>query len=68
MGKLQAFGVGGAVLTGLCCVTPLLPWTFSALGLTGLLGYFYRDDVLYTALAGFLLLTGYAIWRRKKNP
>ena len=63
--KLLAFGVGGTGVTLLCCVTPLLPLLLTALGLTGLIGSLYTDAVLLPVLAGFLTLTGYALWRQK---
>ena len=62
--KLLAFGVGGTGLTLLCCFTPLLPIVLTALGLTGLIGSLYTDAVLLPVLAGFLTLTGYALWRQ----
>jgi len=64
--RLLALGVGGTILAILCCFTPLLPIVLTALGLTGLLGIVYNDAVLLPILAGFLILTGYAIWRQKK--
>lgn len=63
--KLLALGIGGSLLTALCCFTPLLPIVLTALGLTGLLGVLYNDAVLIPLLAGFLILTGYALWRQK---
>ncbi len=65
--KLLAFGVGGTILAILCCFTPLLPVVLTALGLTGLLGVVYSDAVLLPILAGFLILTGYALWRQKQQ-
>lgn len=65
--KLLALGLGGMVLAMLCCFTPLLPIVLPALGLTGLLGILYNDAVLLPILAGFLVLTGYALWRQKKQ-
>lgn len=65
--KLLALGLGGTVLAMLCCFTPLLPIVLPALGLTGLLGILYNDAVLLPILAGFLVLTGYALWRQKKQ-
>ena len=41
-----ALGIGGSCTAALCCFTPLLPWLFGWLGISGLLGYVYRDDVL----------------------
>ncbi|MAQ84183.1 MAG: hypothetical protein CMH12_13235 [Maritimibacter sp.] len=65
--SLAGLGLAGSALAAACCVTPLLPWLFSILGISGALGYVYRDDVLLPLLAGFLLLTGYALWRRKQQ-
>jgi hypothetical protein len=65
--KLLALGVSGTILAILCCFTPLLPVVLTALGLTGLLGVLYNDAVLLPVLAGFLILTGYALWRQKKQ-
>lgn len=63
---LLPLGIGGAGLAAVCCLTPFLPWLFSLLGISGALGYVYRDDVLLPVLAGFLILTGYALWRRRR--
>ena len=65
--KLLALGLGGTILAALCCYTPLLPILLTALGLTGLLGVVYSDAILLPMLAGFLILTGYAVWRQKKQ-
>jgi mercuric ion transport protein len=65
--KLLAFGIGGTLLAALCCFTPLLPIVLTALGLTGLLSVLYNDAILLPILAGFLILTGYAIWQRRKQ-
>lgn len=66
-GWLLPLSIGGAGLAAVCCLTPFLPWLFSLLGISGALGYVYRDDVLLPILAGFLILTGYALWRRKRT-
>ena len=65
--KLLGIGIGGTVLAALCCFTPFLPIILSALGLTSFLGVFYNDAVLLPALAIFILITGYALWRRQKQ-
>ncbi len=65
--KLLAFGLGGTIFAILCCFTPLLPIVLTALGLTGLLGVLYDDAVLLPILAGFLILTGYALWRQRQQ-
>lgn len=64
---LLSFSLGGAGLAAVCCLTPFLPWLFSILGIRGALGYVYRDSVLLPILAGFLILTGYALWQRKQT-
>ena len=65
--KLLTVGLSGTVLAALCCFTPLLPVVLSALGLTSLIGVVYNDAILLPVLAGFLMLTGYALWRQKKQ-
>jgi mercuric ion transport protein len=65
--KLLAFGFGGTILAALCCFTPFLPFILTALGLSSLLAYFYTDAILLPILAGFLILTGYALWRLKQK-
>lgn len=64
--KLLGAGVLGTVIAALCCFTPILAWTLSAIGLSGVIGYVYRDDVLLPLMALFLAITGYALWRRKR--
>lgn len=54
----------GTVLVALCCFTPILVILFAALGLAGLTGYL--DYVLLPALAFFIGLTFYALWRKKQ--
>jgi mercuric ion transport protein len=65
-GWLFPLSLGGAGLAAVCCLTPFLPWLFSLLGISGVLGYVYRDDVLLPILAVFLILTGYALWQRRQ--
>ncbi|MBL6958671.1 MAG: mercury resistance system transport protein MerF [Rhodospirillales bacterium] len=57
-------GIIGVVLTGLCCFTPLLVLTFSALGVSAWLGF--ADYVLLPALGIFSALTVYALLKRKR--
>lgn len=64
---LLATGIVGTVVALLCCVTPFLPWMLSAIGLSGVIGYVYRDDVLLPLAAFFLVLTGVALWRRRRT-
>lgn len=65
MNKFLTIGIAGSVVAALCCFTPLLPIVLGGLGLTGLLGLLYNDTVLLPALAGFLVLTGVALWRKR---
>ncbi len=65
--KLLGVGIIGTVVAALCCFTPILAWTLSAIGLSSAIGYVYRDDVLLPLMAVFLAITGYALWRRKRT-
>jgi membrane protein implicated in regulation of membrane protease activity len=55
-------GVVGTVIAALCCFTPVLVILFGAIGLAAMVGYL--DYVLFPALAFFVSLTIYALWRR----
>ena len=65
--RLLTLGLAGSVIAALCCFTPLLPVVLTALGLGGLIGTLYTDAVLLPVLAGFLVLTGVALWRKTKQ-
>lgn len=65
--KLLSLGIGGTIIAILCCFTPLLPIVLTALGLGGMISFVYNDAVLLPILAGFLILTGFALWQRKKT-
>ena len=58
-------GVVGTVVAALCCFTPLLVVLLGALGLSALVGYL--DFVLLPALAFFVLLTVYALWKSRQK-
>lgn len=62
--RLLKLGVIGTVVSALCCFTPVLVWILAGLGLAGLVGVL--DIVLLPAFAVFLLITGYALWQRRK--
>ena len=64
---LLPVSLGGAGLAAVCCFPPLLPWLFSALGISGALGYVYRDDVLLPILGLFLAIVGYSLWQRRAD-
>lgn len=57
-------GVAGSIITALCCFTPVLVILLGAVGLSAWLGWL--DYVLFPALAIFLGITGYGLWRRRQ--
>ena len=62
--KLLLTGVIGAVVAALCCFTPVLVVLFGAVGLSAVVGYL--DYVLLPALAVFVGITIYALWRKNR--
>ena len=58
-------GITGTVIAALCCFTPVLVVLFGVVGLSAVVGYL--DYVLLPALAFFMLLTIYALWRRHRR-
>lgn len=62
--RLLATGIVGTVLAALCCFTPVLVILFGAVGLSAVVRYL--DFVLLPALAIFIGITIYAIWRKAK--
>jgi len=62
---LLTTGVVGTVLAALCCFTPVLVVLLGAVGLSAVVGYL--DVVLLPALAIFVGITLFALWRRKQN-
>jgi len=56
-------GVAGSVVVALCCFTPILLVLLGAVGLSAWLGWL--DYVLLPALALFLGIVGYGLWRRQ---
>ncbi len=63
--KLLNTGITGAVVTALCCFTPVLVILFGAIGLSAWLGWI--DYVLFPALGFFVLLTIYAVYQRTRQ-
>ena len=61
---LVRVGIVGTVLVALCCFTPILVVGLAVVGLSALTGYL--DVVLLPALAVFIGLTLYAVWRKRK--
>ena len=58
-------GIVGTIIAGLCCFTPLLVILLGALGLSAAIGVL--DYVLLPALAFFIALTVFALWKRKRQ-
>lgn len=63
--RLLQIGIVGTVIAALCCFTPVLVILFGAVGLSAAVGYL--DIVLLPSLAIFLVITGYALWKRSKT-
>ncbi len=63
--KLLGVGLAGSAVAALCCFTPVLVWLFAAFGLSAYAGYL--DPILLPVLLVFLVITGYAIWRRRRH-
>ncbi|AHD03811.1 mercury resistance system transport protein MerF [Leisingera methylohalidivorans] len=63
--KLLTTGIAGTLVAALCCFTPVLAALLGVVGLSAVLGWI--DYVLFPALAFFLALTAYAVWRRQRR-
>ena len=63
--RLLRTGIAGSVIAALCCFTPILAILLGAVGLSAIVGYL--DFVLLPALLIFLVITGYALWRRYRK-
>lgn len=63
--KLLLTGIVGTVVAALCCFTPILVVLLGAIGLSAVLGWI--DYALLPALAFFIALTVYAVWRRQRH-
>jgi mercuric ion transport protein len=57
--RLLGIGIGGSVVTAICCFTPALAILLGVLGLAAWLTWL--DYVLVPLLLVFLALTGYAL-------
>ncbi|MDV2968088.1 mercury resistance system transport protein MerF [Nitratireductor aquimarinus] len=57
-------GIIGSVIAAICCFTPVLVIGLGAVGLSAWLGWV--DYVLFPALALFLSITAYGVWRRQR--
>ena len=63
--RLLKVGLIGTVIAALCCFTPVLVILFGAVGLSAMLGWL--DYVLLPALAVFIGITVYALWKRRNS-
>jgi mercuric ion transport protein len=63
--RLLKYGLIGTVVAALCCFTPILVILLGAVGFSALLGWL--DIVLLPALAVFIGITLYALWRRQRT-
>ena len=63
--RLLQIEIIGSIIAALCCFTPVLVIFLGAVGLSSLTGYL--DMVLLPALAIFLVITGYALWKRSRT-
>jgi mercuric ion transport protein len=58
-------GVIGSIVAAICCFTPVLVILLGAVGLSAWLGWL--DYLLFPALALFLGITAYGLWRRQQT-
>ena len=57
-------GIIGTIIAVICCFTPALVILLGAVGLSAWLGWL--DFVLLPALALFIGIMGYGLWRRQR--
>ncbi len=62
---LLRIGIGGTAVAALRCFTPILVVLLGVVGLSAALGWL--DYVLFPALAFFIGLTIYAVYRRRNR-
>ncbi len=62
--KLLRVGLAGALVAALCCFTPVLVVLLTTVGLSALVGWL--DSVLVPALAIFVALAVYALFRQRR--
>lgn len=63
--NLLKIGIVGTVIAAVCCFTPLLVILVSAVGLSAIIGKL--DIVLLPALAIFMGITVYALWKLNRK-
>lgn len=57
-------GIAGTAIAAICCFTPVLVILLGAIGLSAWLGWL--DYILLPALALFLGIAAYGLWRRQR--
>ncbi len=62
--KLLKVGIIGTIGAALCCVTPILVILVTTIGLSAIIGWL--DYVLFPALAVFIAITVYALWKKRQ--
>jgi mercuric ion transport protein len=63
--RLLHIGLVGSVVTAVCCFTPAFVLLLGALGVSAAM--VWLDLILLPMLAGFMALTAYALFRRRKR-
>jgi len=61
--KLLRCGLIGTAVAAVCCFTPVLVLLLGVVGLSAVVGWL--DYVLFPALASFIGITAYALWKRR---
>ncbi len=64
--KLLKTGLIGSGVMAVCCFTPMLVVTMSAVGLSGLVGW-WLDLILFPAMALFMVMAGYGFYRLRQR-
>ncbi len=64
--KLLKTGLIGSGVMAVCCFTPMLVVTMSAVGLTSLVGW-WLDLLLLPALVVFMVMAGYGFYRLRQR-
>lgn len=59
--KFLTVGISGAIISAVCCFTPLLIWVLPAIGLASVMAYL--DFVLLPALLIFMVIAAIGFWR-----
>ncbi len=64
--KLLKTGLIGTGVMAVCCFTPMLVVTMSAVGLTSLVGW-WLDLLLLPSLVLFMVMAGYGFYRLRQR-